>query len=231
MATSNYRELLRKLLTKNLTQEEYQNLENILQRIIKKSLRYSKSSDLEVRLKKVYSTDYLKELTKDLLVRLFENKDTLLRCKEIKESYLVRMAKNILLFKVATAETKIRSLSLQELSSTLSDSRRDNPLERALNLSYEVDFLEGFFIEDCLKGLKKHLTKKELETLCFYIRKILENEEQVVSKRELAVHYKRWERLKPKLREVLPRDIDTLSKVHLQLFERILSEICSEFNL
>ncbi|MDW8095025.1 MAG: hypothetical protein RMI63_08415 [Caldimicrobium sp.] len=229
MSNVNYKELLIKLFSKSLSKEEYQSLERLLHGIIRKSLRYFKSSDLEPKLKKLYTSDYLKELTKDLLIRLFEKKDVLLKCREIKESYLLSMAKNLLLFKLTAEETIIKSIRLEEMKPLWDKEGREDPLEKALNLSYQVDFLEEILIENCFQNLKKQLTTKELETLCWYLKKVFKSREEVNFKKKM-VHYKRWERLKPKLKKIFLRDLEDFSEKYPLIFDRILSEICSKFN-
>ncbi|PMP94379.1 MAG: hypothetical protein C0169_06585 [Thermodesulfobacterium geofontis] len=224
----NYKPFFEKFFNNQLTSEEFEKFLSEIEKIIKKVLRTSFYAQIEEFFQKLCGTEYLRELAYELLLRFLRNRDYLLSLNYINEKYIFSCAKNFILQHLSSGFKSVKKeISFANLKSQESLEEEKINLEESLP-QYVVDYLETHRIYHIIRILKERLTSKELETLCWYIYKQIYQEEFQLNV-DRNVIYKRWERLRPKLREILREDLDeeiTSSK----LFELIRSEICEKLS-
>lgn len=224
-----YKSFLEKFFTNELSSEEFEKFVFKLKKIIKKVFKVSFSPQIESLFQKFYGQDYLDDLTYELLLRFLNTKDYLNSINYINEKYIFSCAKNLIYsclsseFKTVEREINFEDLKIQE---SLEDEEK---IKFEENLpQYTVDYFETYKIYHIIKILKEKLTQKDLKVLCWYIYKQIYGKEFKLDMSKGAI-YKRWERLKPKLRDILGEEfIEELTSS--KFFELMKSEICKKLD-
>jgi len=226
----NYKELLNKLLTNKLGEKDFLTLKTNFKNLFKKALKNYFSADVERLFRKHYGSDYLDVLSQELFLRILTQRETLMSLEFIHENYLLAMAQNIVHFHLASelkmlkAEVNFNDL----LPNDDPEQQEELKLEETLSKVF-IDYLEDIEVKNLVDTIAKTFSKKDLETLCWYISKsVFQTNFTVDVKRDLL--YKRWERLKPKLSQILPRDLLHEQKSR-KFCEAVMSEICQKLHL
>jgi len=218
---------IEKLLQNQLSQKEWESFLKTLQKLIKRVFNQAFTPQIEKLFIKYYGSDYLDDLSQEVIKRLLLYKETLLKLDFLNELYLMRTISNVIYLHLSS------EFKLIEKEKNLEELATNDPEE-----GEEINFLESFSpvfvnylcelkIQDLLVRLDEALNEKEKETLCLYLLKLYEKAKGF-SKKEMNLHYKRWERLKPKLKELLA-DLDLEDQQEVSEFwERVLSEICKK---
>jgi DNA-directed RNA polymerase specialized sigma24 family protein len=228
-----FEDLILKFLRKEITQEEFIELQKLGLKFIKDFLKKEKNSTLERTLQKLYGSSYLEDLSQEFLLHLIKNRERLLSLNLLHKNYLITLTKNLLiklLSKRESLKTK-REFNFTEILERLS---YDDPEEQILIIEsqspYVVDYLEDYYLEYAIITLREKLTPTELETLCLYLKKFW-GEDIAIPIRDRDKIYKRWERLKPKLRKIFG-EIDLVKENELKkFFQKIKSELCEQEDL
>uniref|UniRef100_A0A7C4JQM5 Uncharacterized protein n=1 Tax=Thermodesulfobacterium geofontis TaxID=1295609 RepID=A0A7C4JQM5_9BACT len=220
-----YKPIFEKLFKNQLSTSEFKTLLINLETIIEKTFKKLFDKSVENLFAKYYGSDYIEVLSQELLLKLIHQKNIILNLVFIHENYLISIAKNLInyhlssKFKIIKKEINFEDLYLSK------DPDEQEELKLGENLpKVMVDYLENLRLFHMVEILKKHLTPKEIEVLCCYILKYVYKQEKRC-KINKNVLYKRWERLKPKLRKILGYEIFEENSPH-KFFEIIKSELC-----
>jgi hypothetical protein len=223
-----YKPLFERFFKKQITPEEYEKILKEIKRSIKKTFKNFFEPQIEAHFKKFYGEDYLQVLAHELFLKFLASKEYFENLEYVNEKYISSCIKNIIYqhltskFKIVEKEINFDDIKLEE-----------DPEEEKINLEenlphYVVDYLETYRIYHIIEIFKEKLTQKEIETLCWYIYKHIYQKEIVVETNKNTL-YKRWERLKPKLRDILLENLDE-EIPSSRLFDLIMSEICEKIN-
>jgi len=231
MSSIDWKFLISLLCKKDLNKEEFTLLKEECRKIIKQAISFMEISWYSIQsvLQKLYGPDYIEVLTQELILKLFKNKEMLKNLEIIQGGYIIKMAKNLILYELSSNKTISYEMSLYEMSQVENDKEADF-LNRP-ELCYTIDYLESLLIEEGIRALKKHLNRRELETLCYIIFKFLYKEKFTNLTIKPDIYYKRWERLKQKLHLILGPLFEPESMENKKNFlEKILSELCYNLN-
>uniref|UniRef100_A0A7V5XFB6 Uncharacterized protein n=1 Tax=Thermodesulfobacterium geofontis TaxID=1295609 RepID=A0A7V5XFB6_9BACT len=221
----NYKPILEKFFKNQLSSPEYKTFLTNLKRIIKKAFDGHFNRHIESLFAKYYGPDYLKALSHELLLKLIDKKNTILNHTFIHENYLISVVVNLIYYHLSSDfKTVEKETNFEDLYLSKDPEEEENlKLEEVLP-KLTVDHLESLRLLHIIEVLKQHLTPKEIETLCCYVLNYIYKQE-AECKVNKNVLYKRWERLKPKLRAILGYEIfEEISPY--KLFELIKSELC-----
>lgn len=230
MAPSGIEEILKLLSRKELSDEERAILQKKIKGILQKALRSIPNPSLKRQLARIYGEDFMEELTQEFLLKLYSTLSLFQSKDSLSETYLVKMARNMILFLLAKERVSLHSEHFSTLSPANPD-REEEEIEyfdRISGIQFVNDYLKDFIIEGVWQALKNSLTEKEWEALCFYLYKIENREVAGISQREKNTLYKRWERLKPKLRNILALYLEN-TEDHYNYWQEIVEKIRSEF--
>lgn len=225
-----YTASLKKFLNNQLSPEETQKLLSDLKKFIKKVFKTSFSSQIENLFIKFYGEKYLEVLVHELLLNFLSKRNYLMRLEFINEKYISSSAKNLICyllssdFKVMAKEVNFEDLKILK---NLDNEEESIKFEETLP-KYVVDYFETLKTNHVIEVLKEKLTSRELKVLCWYIYKQIYQKELELNMSKAAI-YKTWERLKPKLKQILAEEFDgeiSSSKI----FELIKSEICEKLS-
>jgi len=218
---------IERLLQNQLSQKEWESFSKTLKKLIKKVFNQAFTPQIEKLFVKYYGSDYLDDLSQEVIKRLLLYRETLLQHDSLNELYLIRMISNVIYFHLSS-EFKLveKERNLEEFVTNDPEEGEEINFLESISPVF-VNFLSELKIQDLLVRLEEGLNEKEKETLCLYLEKLLEETKD--SKKKIKnLHYKRWERLKPKLRELLADfDLDDPQEVS-GFWERVLSEICKK---
>ncbi len=227
-----YQLLLKKLFEEQLNAEDFKKLSKKLKNILKKALNtfFDLKIKVEKDFQKFYGDNYLDELTQEFILKLISSKDNLKKKRFIHENYLLFSARNLICYQInmikESSEKEVKFSDL--LSENDSEDEKDYLVEERI-AQYVEDYLETAKIQHIFNLIKENLSKKDLEVLCWYIYKNIYKENFSISAKESTL-YKRWERLKNKLKTILEEDFSFEEIPAGKLFEQIKSEICEKFN-
>jgi hypothetical protein len=147
----------------------------------------------------------------------------------ISEKYLLITALNIIYFHLSSGFKIVeKEVNLDDLSLTQEEDKEQEIRVEGLLPPVFVNFLEDSALNHLVLSLKEKLTKKELETLCWYVNKAYKQNPKEVKVSDNAL-YKRWERLKPKLKKILGEEVLEGTSAD-KLFYAIKSEICDKYS-
>jgi len=218
---------IERLLQNQLSQKEWENLSKTLKKLIKRVFNQAFTPQIEKLFAKYYGSDYLDDLSQEVIKRLLLYKETLLQHDSLNELYLMRMISNVIYFHLSS------EFKLIEKEKNLEEFVAEDPEEGEEINTFEnispifVNFLSELKIQDLLVSLDEALNEKEKETLCLYLLKLYE-EAKGLNKKKMNLYYKRWERLKPKLKELLDfLEVEDQQEVSA-FWERVLSDICKK---
>ena len=221
---------IERIIRNEITSEEYQKFLNILKRIFRRAFKAHFTSDIEKLFHKFYGPDYLEVLTSELIFRIVSKKDSFLKLPYINERYLLSTAINIIYFHLSSGFKVVeREVNFDDLNLAQEENKEQKFSVESLLPPVFVNFLEDSALSHLIMSLKKRLTKKELETLCWYIYKAYKQNPKDVKASADAI-YKRWERLKPKLKKILGEEVFEGTSAD-KLFYVIMSEICEKLDL
>lgn len=206
--------------------KEYTKFENKIKRLIKKSFSTYFSSEVERLFKKYYGDTYLDDLFQEFVLRLIQTKDLLLHLDYISERYLVKIIEN-LIYRQLSCNFKY---SPKELSfeSVIGGEIEEEVIASEIFPSYTYDCIKELKIGHWMKLLITKLKEPEQEVLCYYLYKRLLNRE-VKTQLPLSTLYKRWERLKKKIRKLIGSDLEGEDWEELkEFFELYMSKVCEK---
>ena len=225
----NYKQVIEKLLTNQINSKEYQSFSHALERIFKQVFKTYFTLDVEKLFHKFYGPDYLKTLASELIFKIVSQKDSFLKMPYISEKYLLKTALSIIYFHLSSGFKIVeKEVNLEDLSLTQEEDKEQEIRVEGLLTPVFVNFLEDSALNHLVLSLKEKLTKKELETLCWYIYKAYK-QNPIGVKASADALYKRWERLKPKLKKILGEEVLEGTSAE-KLFYVIKSEICDKLS-
>jgi len=218
---------IERLLQNQLSQKELESFLRTLKKLIKLVFNQAFTPQIEKLFVKYYGSDYLEDLSQEVIKRLLLYKETLLKHDSINELYVMRMISNVIYFHLSSEFKLIeKEKNLEELLTDDPEEKEEINFLESISPVF-VNYLSGLKIQDHVVRLEEELNEKEKETLCLYLEKLLE-ETNNSRKKVKNLHYKRWERLKPKLKELLA-DLDLEDQQEISGFwEKVLSEICKK---
>lgn len=228
-------EFIVKFLSKELNKEEFNKLKRELQKILKAVLERlpveSSFYKLEYYFTKYYGNDYLEVLTQEFLYQILANKKRFLSLNYVSKKYLEVCAKN-LIFNLLSKEVSgiTQELNYQDLifsESDPEDSQQEARIEEVIGPKVLINYLDKLSLETFVTVVRKELSKEELETLCLYLEGIF-SEKRALEKREKNLYYKRWERLKPKLRKLFENYFEEFNGASREVFFILMSELCKK---
>jgi hypothetical protein len=226
----NYKLILERFFKNQLSSLEFKSLLINLKKIIKKTFDKQFSEYIENLFAKYYGPDYLETLSHELLLKLIYKKNIVLNHSFIHENYLSSIAKNLIyyhlsldFFKTLEKEINFEDLYLSEDPEEQENLKLEETLPKVM-----VNYLENLSLAHAVRIIKACLTSKEIETLCWYILTYIYNQETKY-KVNKNVLYKRWERLKPKLKEILGYEYYEGTSPS-KFFELIKSELCEKID-
>jgi hypothetical protein len=225
----NYKQIIEKLFNNQISSKEYQTFLNVLKRIFKQALKVHFTSNIEKLFHKYFGPDYLEVLASELIFKIVSKKESFLNLSFINEKYLLTTAINIIYFYLSS-EFKLveKEVNLEDLSLTQEEDKEKEIRVEGLLPPVFVNFLEDSALNHLVLSLKEKLTKKELETLCWYVNKAYKQNPKEVKASADAL-YKRWERLKPKLKKIVGEEVLEGTSAD-KLFYAIKSEICDKYS-
>jgi hypothetical protein len=225
----NYKQIIEKLLNNQISSKEYQIFLNVLKRIFKQALKVHFTSNIEKLFHKYFGPDYLEVLASELIFKIVSKKESFLNLSFINEKYLLTTAINMI-YLYLSSEFKLleKEVNLDDLSLTQEEDKEQEIRVEGLLPPVFVNFLEDSALNHLVLSLKEKLTKKELETLCWYVNKAYKQNPKEVKAIADAL-YKRWERLKPKLKKIVGEEVLEGTSAD-KLFYAIKSEICDKYS-
>ena len=225
----NYKQIIEKLLNNQISSKEYQTFLNVLKRIFKQALKVHFTSNIEKLFHKYFGPDYLEVLASELIFKIVSKKESFLNLSFINEKYLLTTAIHIIYFYLSS-EFKLleKEVNFNDLSLTQEEDKDLEIRVESLLPPVFVNFLEDSALNHLVLSLKEKLTKKELETLCWYVNKTYKQNPKELKVRANAF-YKRWERLKPKLKKIVGEEVLEGTSAD-KLFYAIKSEICDKYS-
>jgi len=224
-----YKQIIEKLLNNQISSKEYQTFLNVLKRIFKQALKVHFTTNIEKLFHKYFGPDYLEVLASELIFKIVSKKESFLNLSFINKKYLLTTAINII-YLYLSSEFKLveKEVNLDDLSLTQEEDKEQEIKVEGLLSPKFVNFLEDSALNHLVLSLKEKLTKKELETLCWYLDKAYKQNPKELKAIADAL-YKRWERLKPKLRKILEEEVLKGTSAD-KLFYAIKSEICDKYS-
>lgn len=225
----NYKQIIEKLLNNQISSKEYQIFLNVLKRIFKQALKVYFTSNIEKLFHKYFGPDYLEVLASEFIFKIVSKKESFLNLSFINEKYLLTTAINII-YLYLSSEFKLveKEVNLNDLSLTQEEDKEQEIRVEGLLPPVFVNFLEDSALNHLVLSLKEKLTKKELETLCWYVNKAYKQNPKEV-KASADTLYKRWERLKPKLKKIVGEEVLEGTSAD-KIFYAIKSEICDKYS-
>jgi hypothetical protein len=223
----NYKQIIEKLLNNQISSEEYQIFLKELKRIFKQAFKVHFTTNIEKLFHKYFGPDYLEVLASELIFKIVSKKESFLKLSFINEKYLLTTAIHIIYFYLSS-EFKLveKEVNFNDLSLTQEEDKDLEIRVESLLPPVFVNFLEDSALNHLVLSLKEKLTKKELETLCWYVNKAYKQNPKEVKASADAL-YKRWERLKPKLKKIVGEEVLEGTSAD-KLFYAIKSEICDK---
>ncbi|HAA83656.1 MULTISPECIES: hypothetical protein [Thermodesulfobacterium] len=223
-----YKPLFLKLLENKLSRQEFISLSTNIQRILKKTFKTYFDHKTESLFKKYYGSDYLQVLTQEIFLRFLDKKEMIKNLEVIHEKYIFTTAKNLIYYHLTSEFSSVKKeINLEDMKLQNETDLKDKYKVEERLPQYVLDYLENIKAIQIVNVIKKTLSKKELETLCCYIYKhIYQKEVPTNTKKE--VHYKRWERIKNKLKNVFEEPFQVEEIPAVKVFEMIKSEICEK---
>ncbi len=225
----NYKPILEKFFKNQLSSSEFKELISSLKKIIEKVLSIHFDKTVENYFIKYLGPEYPTDLSYELLQRLIYYKDYILNLPFIQENYLISTSLNLIHYHLSNDLKNIkRETNFEDFSSYLNKDPEEENLKLEDTLpSITFDYLENLYFSHIIELLKQRLTPKEIETLCWYVFKY--THKKVECKVNKNVLYKRWERLKPKLKALFgSENFEVISAQ--KLFDLIRSELCSKLD-
>jgi len=225
----NYKEIIGKLLNNQISSKEYQAFLHVLKRVFKQAFKVHFTTNIEKLFHKYYGPDYLEVLASEVVFKIVSKKESFLNLLFIHEKYLQSIAISIIYFHLSS-EFKLveKEVNLNDLSLTQEEDKEQEIRVEGLLPPVFVNFLEDSALNHLVLSLKEKLTKKELETLCWYVNKAYKQNPKEV-KGSADAFYKRWERLKPKLKKIVGEEVLEGTSAD-KLFYAIKSEICDKYS-
>jgi hypothetical protein len=225
----NYKQIIEKLLNNQISSKEYQTFLNVLKRIFQQAFKVHFTTNIEKLFHKYFGPDYLEVLASEFIFKIVSKKESFLNLSFINEKYLLTTAINIIYFYLSS-EFKLveKEVNLDDLSLTQEEDKEQEIKVEGLLPPVFVNFLEDSALNHLVLSLKEKLTKKELETLCWYVNKAYKQNPKEVKASADAL-YKRWERLKPKLKKIVGEEVLEGTSAD-KLFYAIKSEICDKYS-
>ncbi|WP_456395323.1 hypothetical protein [Desulfurobacterium sp.] len=150
---------------------------------------------------------------------LTEKKEIIGQKNEINFSFLYTIARNY--FQDKFLKGKIQHIL------------REEPLPELPTKSISHSVITFLFTEEMVEIIANHLSSNELETLCWMIfnKKYPSEENPFLPSLSREARYKRWNRLKPKLKSLFKK-YGSLNEEEFALFcELYMSTICGKFRL
>ncbi len=232
MSVKDYKDLLQPLL-KGESQKDFKKFKQEIIRLIKKVFKKSFSPEVEALFKKHYKKDYLEELFQDVMLKLIYNRNTLLNLPFISEAYLFSTVQKVIYshlsksFKISRKQTYFEDIK-ECFKKELNDSKENLKAEEIL-ANESFDYLKHLKIEEWFNELAQILNEKEKETLCYYLYKYFYKKKIVFKNLSKSALYKRWERLKEKLRTKFAKNLDTgETEIFKEVMEKFFSEVCQK---
>jgi len=225
----NYKQIIEKLLNNQISSKEYQAFLHVLKRVFKQAFKVHFITNIEKLFHKYYGPDYLEVLASEVVFKIVSKKESFLNLSFIHEKYLLSIAISIIYFHLSS-EFKLveKEVNLDDLSLTQEEDKEQEIRIEGLLPPVFVNFLEDSALSHLVLSLKERLTQKELETLCWYIYKAYK-QNPIGVKASTDALYKRWERLKPKLKKILGEEVFDGTSAE-KLFYVIKSEICNKLS-
>lgn len=213
---------------KKLKEKDFEEFKNSIKKIIKDVFKQKFTYKNEFLFKKAYGETYLDELFQEFIVRIFQNKETILKCNFIDRNYLFSMIQNMICRHLSSNLKLLKNqINFEDLGFLYEEQEKVKVIEKLAPQAF--DYLKEIRIIHWLNELKRRLDEKDEETLCYYLYKILYKKEMVLKNLNKTLLYKRWERLKVKLRNILGNIIENEEiEKSKEFFERYVSEICQK---
>lgn len=215
--------LLFKFLRGELSESEFVTLKNFLKKILRKALQGGFPPLTERTLHRYFGPDYEDCVVAEMLMKYWKNREYLLSLPTLNEIYVKNSIKNLLYELLSSSMSSLSfEVKLEDLSNP--NSEHEMHIEEIIE-GQTVDHLENIKLDYTLKRIREILTPKDLETICYYLRN--KSKSGRISSKERTALYKRWERLKPKLRKILQEELEFSEDWH-KLVDLLLSEICDK---
>ena len=171
---------------------------------------------LEQSIKRILGDNYLEDIYSTFILKLLSNKELILSKPKVSFSYLTSIIKNTVMDLY-----RKKSFAYEVSVQSLQDTEDEGNLEEVI-FRIEASDYTPLEVYELLKKVINILDDKDKETLCYYISKEVGEDFEVKSLSKDAL-YKRWERLKKKLREILEGINEELWKSFVDLY---VSEVC-----
>jgi len=224
-----YKRYIFPLLKKDkLPNSDFEEFKKSIKQLIRKVFCAAFSPQIEEMFKKAYGNGYLDDLFQEFLLRLFQTKDIILNLKFINEKYLFTIIQNIIYYHLSSGFRLIgKAKSFEELNPYSEEEENIKTEERIASQAY--DYLKNLKIKHWFNELKNKLNEKDEETFCYYLFKWLLKKEMELKKINKNALYKRWERLKIKLQNILGAQLEEEDLEEIkELFEVYMSEVCQK---
>ena len=211
----------------SLSSKDYEVFKKEVKSLIKATFSYAFTFDVEALFKKAYGDDYLEDLFQDFLLRLFQNKEIILKLKFINKKYLVSVIQNIIYYHLSSDFKPIKRQKSFEEIVNWEDEEEKVKAEEQLPATVH-DHLKKLRLNHWFNELQKRLSEIDKEVFCYYLFKHLLKKEMELKTLSKTNLYKRWERLKTKLKNILGTALEEGVEELKELFDVFLVKICKK---
>ncbi|ADC88640.1 hypothetical protein Thal_0002 [Thermocrinis albus DSM 14484] len=183
-------------------------------------MKEARLTQRDIFLKKYLGENYEEEVFSQLILKLLSIKDALSKKEEINFHYVKKLIRS------AIEETlklySHRFVSLEKLTKETSDGKEIR-YEELLGKDERLDI--NIEVNELVNAILSILSEKDMEVLCYYLEKELYGKSNIEPSMTKDALYKRWERLKTKIRKNVYVPDETTLRYAL---EKILSDFCSK---
>ena len=212
-----YKELLIKFAEGKETPKEREFLKNTIAKFVRQTGK-------EESFKKRWGDDYVEELLSKLSVKVISQKDL------IKEKSFVSWKYFLSIIKSCVIEFHQELRSLQEFPYEEAKNPKTEENNRSVEetgiFAYEEKVEEKIEAEEFYEYMLNFLEEKDYPILCYYLCKEFQKDCKKPEGLSEANLYKRWERLKKKLRDRLT--YEPSAEAMKYFIDKFLSEICKK---
>jgi len=184
--------------------------------------RVALQSKMESLLRTRIGDDYPEEVLSALILKLFSMKEAILRKEEVNRSYIRKVIRSCLV----DAVNKEAGVTIVSTNNPVKYDEEGRVREFEELFGHEENKDMEIEAKELFDEILSILSEKDIDTLCYYLNtKIYKREVKIKGMSKDAL-YKRWERLRKKIRKRLAY---MPSEEEIRVFaERFLSEVCAK---
>jgi len=212
-----YKELLIKFAEGKGTPKEREFLKNTIAKFVRQTGK-------EESFKKRWGDDYVEELLSKLSVKVISQKDLIKEKSFVSWKYFLSIIKSC----VIEFHQELRSLQefLYEEAKNPKTEENNRSVEETGIFAYEEKVEEKIEAEEFYEYMLNFLEEKDYPILCYYLCKEFQKDCKKPEGLSETNLYKRWERLKKKLRDRLT--YEPSAEAMKYFIDKFLSEICKK---